>query len=218
MAATKGFNVLQFSAKVAEALTGWGPAIEVGNYLVLPCGAEKIYGSIRSQGLRAINLDKGGEVFVSFATLKGGWAYPSLHMEEITWELSAPKEGDPSRWWVPQLGAEDITASFRYGLGTVLENATVPIPGTDMHRLRGAFILEVMKTSRVFKVGVLPANAEAAETVSGQVVADGCQSFKDVVSKTTAWTGQARWATKADLAGLPAEFKALKGHKDLLKV
>ena len=223
MAATKGFNVnkvLTLTQKVAQALTGWEPAIEVGNYLILPCEAEKVYGSLHCKGLQAIRLDTGQEAFVSLATLKGGWAYPTLHMEGITWDTSSPKAGDPALWWVPQLHPEDVQASFRYGLGTVLEDAVVLIPGTtDQWRLRGAFVLEVTKTSRVFNVGVLPANQEAAKKVLGsQVVADGCQAFKAVVSKATAWAGTARWATKADFSALPKEFsKVLKGRADLLR-
>lgn len=223
MAATKGFNVnkvLVFAAKVAQSLTGWEPAIEVGNYLVLPCEAEKLYGSLHCKGLQAIRLDTGRETFLSLTTLKGGWAYPTLQMEGITWETSTPKDGDPALWWVPQLHLEDVQASFRYGLGTVLEEAVSLVPGTpDQWRLRGAFVLEVTETSRCFKVGVLPANQEAAEKVSGsQVVADGCQAFKAVVSKATAWAGTARWATKVDFSALPKEFaKALKGRTDLLR-
>lgn len=222
MAATKGFNVNQvlvFSVKAAQALTGWEPAIEVGHYLVLPSEAEKIYGSLHCKGLQAIRLDTGKEAFVSLTTLKGGWGYPTLHTEGVTWDTSTPKDGDPALWWVPRLNPEDVQASFRYGLGTVLEDGVVLVPGTkDQWRLRGAFVLEVTETSRVFKVGVLPANQEASEKVSGQVVADGCQSFKDVVSKATAWGGSARWATKADFSALPKEFsKVLKGRNDLLK-
>jgi hypothetical protein len=222
MAATKGFNVssvLVFGPKVAQALTGWEPAIEVGNYLVLPCGAEKQYGSLLCKGLQAIRLETGGETFISLSTLKGGWAYPTLHAEEVTWGLSTPKDGDPACWWVPQIHQEDAQASFRYGLGTVLEDATVLVPNTkDQYRLRGSFVLEVTETSHCFKVGVLPANQEAAEKISGPVVADGCQSLRDVVSKATAWTGRARWATRADFSALPKEYsKALKGRADLLK-
>lgn len=223
MAATKGFSVnkvLVLTAKAAQALTGWEPAIEVGSYLILPCEAEKVYGSLLCKGLQAVSLTTGREAFISLSTLKGGWAYPTLHTEGVTWGTSTPKDGDTALWWVPQLNREDVQASFRYGLGTVLEDAVVLVPGTkDQWRLRGAFVLEVTETSRCFKVGVLPANQEAAEKISGsQVVADGCQTFKDVVSKATAWSGTARWATKADFSALPKEFaKVLKSRTDLLK-